>query len=217
MKPKFWIPDSTLHWLERVPADRPVAVLMRHSARGALAPGDAGYGVPLLSEGFALAGALGRVVAGRVASLHTSPLLRCVQSADALQIGAGTAHEVRPDESLGDPGVYVTRSAEAGATWRELGHESVMASIVADVQLPGLRPPRQAAQELTDFMLNHANATGLHFFFTHDSLVTATAAHAMRLRLTKEDWPRYLEAAFFWNDGQQTQAAYRQIQQEVRW
>lgn len=217
MKPKFWIPESTLHWLEQVPIDRPVAVLMRHSARGELAPGDAGYHVSLLPEGFALAGALGQVVAGRVSSLHASPILRCVQSADALQIGAGTAFPVRNDKLLGDPGAYVTRSAEAGATWRQLGHEAVMASIVDDVQLPGLRPPRQAAQELTVHMLNQAVSPGLHMFFTHDSLVTATAAHALGLRLTKDDWPLYLEAAFFWYDGSQTMAAYRQAMKEVKW
>jgi len=217
MKPKVWIPDSTLHWLDVVPVDQPVAVLIRHSARGELAPGDAGYNVSLLPEGFALAGALGQLVAGRVASVHTSPLLRCVQSAEALQIGARTTLRITNDEFLGDPGAYVTRSSEAGATWRQLGHEAVMASIVDDVQLPGLRPPRQSAQELTAHMLSQSVTPGLHFFFTHDSLVTATAAHALGARLTKEDWPLYLEAAFFWNDTFRTVAAYRQQQKEVRW
>lgn len=217
MKPRFSIPDSTLHWLQRIPADRPVAVLIRHSARGPLAPGDAGYSVPLLPEGFALAGALGRLVAGRVASLHSSPLLRCLQSAEALQIGAGSDFPMHADERLGDPGVYVTRSAEAGATWRELGHESVMTSIVANVQLPGLRPPRQAARELTDYMLERATTPGLHFFFTHDSLVTATAAHALGAKLTRSDWPQYLEAALFWRDRARTLAAYRDLHKGVQW
>jgi broad specificity phosphatase PhoE len=217
MKPKFWIPESTVHWLQHVPVDRPVAVLIRHSARGPLEPGDAGYSVPLLPEGFALAGALGRIAASRVASLHSSPLLRCLQSAEALQIGAGTSLTVQPNDGLGDPGVYVTRSAEAGATWREKGHEAVMAAIVANVQLPGLRPPRQAAQELTDYMLERADAPGLHFFFTHDSLVTATAAHALGASLTKADWPQYLEAAFFWRDGERDLAAYRQLHRGISW
>lgn len=217
MKPKFCIPESTTNWLARTPRDTAVAALIRHSVRGKLAPGDAGYSVSLLPEGFALAGALGQLVAGRVASLHASPLLRCVQSADALQIGAGTNLEVRTDERLGDPGVYVTRSAEAGATWRELGHESVMTSIVDNVLLPGLRPPRQAAQELTEYMLEQAIAPGLHFFFTHDSLVTATAAHALGAKLTRSDWPLYLEAVFFWREGDRTLAAYRELHQGVQW
>lgn len=218
MKPKFWIPESTIHWLKHVPVDRPVAVLMRHSVRGELAPNDAGYNVSLLPEGFALAGSLGRLVAGRVTSVHSSPILRCLQSADALLTGAETVKTVIPDERLGDPGVYVTRSPEAGATWRELGHEAVMANIVAGIQLPGLREPRTAARELTEYMLQQSTASGLHFFFTHDSLVTATAAHTLGEQLGRSDWPLYLEAAFFWIDRERKkQAAYRSTQHVVRW
>ncbi|MDE0458828.1 MAG: hypothetical protein OXI15_16155 [Chromatiales bacterium] len=40
------IPPSVTRWLAETPADAPVAVLLRHSVRGSLPPGDAGNAVP---------------------------------------------------------------------------------------------------------------------------------------------------------------------------
>lgn len=59
------IPPSTLHWLRSVPSDRPVAMLLRHSARDQLPPGPAGNGVPINRSGVELAHALesGRITA----------------------------------------------------------------------------------------------------------------------------------------------------------
>lgn len=37
------IPPSTSAWLDNAPSDRLVAMLVRHSVRGYLPPGDAGY------------------------------------------------------------------------------------------------------------------------------------------------------------------------------
>ena len=41
------IPPSTLRWVDRIPRDRPVAMLIRHSVRSALPEGDAAYRLPI--------------------------------------------------------------------------------------------------------------------------------------------------------------------------
>ncbi|MFO0713622.1 MAG: hypothetical protein U0353_27465 [Sandaracinus sp.] len=75
--------------------------------RGHLPPGDAGYTLPITDVGVRLAAELGAVIGGRLRSLHASPLLRCVQFAEALGCGAGRALDVRRDRLLGDHGVFV--------------------------------------------------------------------------------------------------------------
>jgi len=149
----------------------------------------------------------------RLRSLHASPLLRCVQTAEALGAGAGLEAEVSADRLLGDPGVFVVDDKAAGTTWGQLGHEAVMAHLVAgDVVLPGLAAADPAARFLVRHVLAAAGSrAGLHVFVTHDSLVTAAAARLLRVPLGKEDWPWYLEAAFFWEADGRVHVAYREM------
>jgi len=205
------IPPSTQHWIEEVPSSAAVAVLLRHSVRGHLPHGDAGWAVPITSEGLRIAQQLGAMLGGRLQTLHTSPLPRCIQTAEALRVGAAVEIPVVPDRLLGDPGVYVVDGKVALSNWQSLGHEGVMEHLVShDCPLPGMAAPGSAARFLVQHMLAAAgDRPGIHVFVTHDSLVTATAARILGQPLGTEAWPWYLEGAFFWRADGCLQTAYR--------
>jgi broad specificity phosphatase PhoE len=99
------IPASTSQWLAEVPLDAPVAFLMRHSERGELPIGEICNEMSITEVGARLATELGRVMRGRLRSLRTSPVLRCVETAACLQRGADYDQAVMRDHLLGDPGV----------------------------------------------------------------------------------------------------------------
>lgn len=108
MSAAVWrIPPSTTQWFADVPADAPVAVLLRHSVRGPLPPGNAGDAVPLTCAGVGLARHLGAMLGDRLSSLHAGPLRRCMETAEALRSGAGVDVPVFADSLLGDPSVFV--------------------------------------------------------------------------------------------------------------
>ncbi len=211
------IPASTLAQLARVPADRAVALLLRHSVREKLPPDEVGYDLPITDVGRHLAQALGAHLCGRLHTLHASPLARCMQTAAALAAGAGAALNIIPDRLLGDPGIFVLDGQRAWSNWEALGHEGVMHHLVTQsAALPGMARPDEAARALVQHMLAAAaERPGLHVFVTHDSLVTATAARLLGQPLSVEDWPWYLEGAFFWADDLGVHTAYRE-QQAVR-
>jgi broad specificity phosphatase PhoE len=193
-------------------------MLVRHAARPPLPAGDAGYALPITETGARQAIDLGRLLGARLRTLHTSPLLRCVQTAEALCEGAARAIAIHPSRLLGDPGVYVLDDRVAADQWSARGHEGVMAHLVReDHALPGMAVPDHAARILVEHMLAiGAEDPGLHAFVTHDSLVTATAARLLREPFGPEAWPRYLEAAFFWQQEGTVWAAYREICRECR-
>jgi len=209
------IPPSVEHWMRSVPAGAPVIVLMRHSVRGHLPPGAEGDTVPITEVGVRLAEDLGRRMGARLASLHSSPILRCMQTAEALRDGAASKTLVHIDRLLGDPGVYVHDPEIAGRLWIEMGHERVMAHLVSkDTALPGIASPQHAARYLVHHLFATAgNVPGLHVFVTHDSIVTATAAQLLGVPLDVTDWPWYLEAALFWKQDGELLVAYRVRQQ----
>ena len=211
-----------MHWriaswmvptLDQAPRDRPVVLLLRHSVRGDLPPGDAGYTLPITDIGRKLGHELGGILGDRLRTLHASPILRCVQTAEVLREGAAAYCPVVRDRFLGDPGVYVL-DERAGQAWAERGHDSVMANLVSDADpFPGMARADEAARFLVQHMLAAASdAPGIHVFVTHDSLVTATAARLLKQPLGKGDWPWYLEGAFFWHAEDGLHTAYRDFE-----
>jgi len=205
------IPPSMLAHLERVARDRALVVLLRHSVRDHLPPGDAGDTLPITDIGRRLARELGERLRGRLRTLRTSPLVRCVQTAEALRDGAGADLSISADRLLGAPGVYVIDGRRAWVNWERLGNEGVMQHLANEVEaLPGMARPDEAARFLVHHMLAvAAEEPGIHVFVTHDSLVAATAARLLGRPLGLDDQPRYLEGAFFWRDGADLCTGYR--------
>ncbi|MDI3491821.1 MAG: hypothetical protein PWP11_3098 [Thauera sp.] len=208
---KWQIPPSVIRRLEQVPDDRPVVALLRHSVRDDLPDGDAGYVLPITNVGRRLALELGSLLGDRLRTLHSSPLVRCIQTAQALAEGAGADVSVVPDRLLGDPGVFVLDGQHAWRNWQQLGHEGVMRHLVTEASpLPGMARPDEAARFLVQSMLVAADGRpGVHVFVTHDSLVTATAARLLAKPLGLDDWPWYLEGAFIWSAEDGVHLAYR--------
>ena len=205
------IPPSVLRLLERAPTDRAVVLLLRHSVRDPLPSDDVGYSQAITDVGRQLAFKLGAIIKDRLGSLHASPLLRCVQTAWALADGAGVDMEVVENRLLGDPGVFVLNERRAWTNWEQLGHEGVMNHLVNETTaLPGMARPDEAARLLVRSMFaDAAGRFGVHVFVTHDSIVTPTAARLLGKPLDRDDWPDFLEGAFFWSVEDSVFAAYR--------
>lgn len=208
---QWQIPPSMLRQLSHVPSDRAVVMLVRHSVRDHLPSGDVGYALPINEVGHRLAMEFGELLRGRLRTLHASPLLRCIQTAEALGKGSCVDMAVVPDRHLGDPGVFVIDGQRAWENWVAMGHEGVMHHLVTkSTALPGMARPDEAARFLVRYMLTvAADQPGLHVFVTHDSLVIATTARLLGQPLGVDDWPWYLEGAFFWQDGDYVVATYR--------
>lgn len=216
--PTWRIPASTRYWLERVPQDRPVILLIRHSVRDDLPAGDAGDALPITEAGRRLANELGAIIGRRLQTLRSSPLVRCIQTAEALRDGATSPIAVTPDRLLGDPGVFVIDGARASTNWETLGHAGVMDHLVsAPSALPGMARPEPAARFLAHHMLATSGPVpGLHVFVTHDSLVTATVSRLLTLPLGQDAWPEFLEGAFFWREAEGIHVAYREADRAIQ-
>ena len=147
----------------------------------------------------------------RLCTLHVSPVPRCAQTAEALRFGAGVDIPIVSDRLLGDPGVYVIDARRAWSNWEALGHEAVVQSLVSgNPALPGMADPDPTARVLVRHMLAIAgDRPGLHLFITHDFVITVTVARLLGEPLGREDWPGYLEGAFFRQVGGCISTAYR--------
>jgi broad specificity phosphatase PhoE len=196
-----------------VPRDRPVSLLLRHAARPEQPDQLPDSSVPLTEEGVADARALGRALAGRLRSVHTSPVLRCRRTALLLaQPGEAPVATVVPvmaptvliDRQLGGPGVFVIDEPAAGQTWAREGHERVMTHLCQGTgEWPGLADPSRACQDLLRHLLDtgqRAAEPGLLVFVTHDSLLAPVLTRWFAPEPVA--WPGYLDAIALWRDGE---------------
>jgi broad specificity phosphatase PhoE len=188
-----------------------VVVLIRHSARNPFPKDNDGKDTPITPEGWQLARQLGILIGNRLSSLHISPLLRCEQTAYALNEGAGKNCLITSDYNLGEPSVYINDESLASQTWAEIGNEGVMAHQVQTSEpLPGMVAAAPAARQLLQHMFATADSQpGMHIFVTHDSVLAPTIAHLMGNPFSGTDWPTFLDAVFFWQENEKTIGEYR--------
>lgn len=191
--------DAFFAKLDSLDTQNSVAVLIRHADRGALSKEDVGYSMPITEKGKQRAYEFGKKLGGRLSSLHTSPLARCIQTAEAIKSGALVDAPLVFDTMLGDPGVYVMDGQAAWPTWQEMGGVEVVEHLVtSDAQLLGMAEPNAAAEHLISHMESIAAATiGVHVFVTHDAIIATTAAKIFNSS-SKHLWPCFLEGAIFW-------------------
>jgi broad specificity phosphatase PhoE len=213
----FTIPESTLRAIWDAPDDRATLLLIRHSVREFIPPGELGNDARLLPEGKSLARELGMHVGARLSTVHTSPVLRCLETAHAIVEGAAVPCQIVVDHHLGDPGIYVVDGSRAWDTWQLLSHEHVMAQLVAGVQLAGFSDPALATRRLLQHMQAAADSRpGVHMFITHDSILTTAAAHLLKRPLSMRDWPSYLEAVALVDNSAAVHVTYRKWKGELR-
>ncbi|MGI9346333.1 MAG: hypothetical protein ACR2PW_08725 [Gammaproteobacteria bacterium] len=229
MKPQC-IPKTLLANLTKIPTDCPVILMLRHSVRpDPLPPGEAGNQISITEVGKQLACNLGMVMGERLAALHVSPLLRCIQTAEAIKTGAqAKALMIAKDKLLGDPGIYVTDAKAAGPYWTSDKYHSTMRYLADGKALPspaGATPasdrpegvthePYRQAHRLVQHMLHSTNTKrGVHCFISHDSLIAITINQILGREYDRREVPHYLEGFFLWetqtNGAQTASLLYR--------
>lgn len=190
--------------LNRLPSNRPVALLTRHSTREAAANGIASYDLPLTPAGVALAEWWGAQLGREIASLHSSPVGRCLDTAEAIRRGAGLGLEVRPVATLVEPGCFVHNMQFVGPLFWQLGPVP-FANRHFSERLDGLLSPEAGTAKLLSHLhAQQATPGSLSVHVTHDTILAAFIYHLMgRTQITAADWPWMMEGAWVWFDDQQ--------------
>lgn len=174
------------------------SVLLRHAERPPIPPGEFGSDLPITDAGRRSALALGRRLGASLRRLVTSPVRRCVETAEALRTGAGVAVEIKLDLRLGAPGVWIADATEAERWFLELGAAEVVRRQIAGEALPGMRALDDGAARLIDLLFAPVgDDDGLALYVTHDAVMAPLMANLYGLPALDDVMPHFLEAAVF--------------------
>ena len=192
--------SRTMALLTPAPDGAAVALALRHAEREAIPPYGYGNDVPLTRQGIRSSRRLGEALSSRpVAVVRTSPLPRCVQTAENIIAGAGWDAVAVPDQRLSAPGPFVVASELAGPLFLEIGPEGVVERQLADATPPdGMRSAAEGVGLLLDLLIPHPKTQGrLGLFVTHDAVLAVLVGSLYGLHVGGFAWPDYLDAPWF--------------------
>lgn len=177
--------DSVVLDFMSVPNDRPVAVLLRHSARFPILDPDDPYQAELTEEGIQMAEELGALLGTRFqpGRLFSSPVNRCIATCQAIARGAGWPEQVQTDERISHPFIGPVYFQMESGKWN------------------GSSLPFQVRAVLNFMLESPVGKSGsprLDVMVTHDTVVGTVAGHMLRAPVLGRDWPDYLEGVFAW-------------------
>ncbi len=199
------VPPSVTDALKKVPEDKPVALLLRHSVRPDLTLGDAGFSLPITEDGERIAKELGQMLGDGIGTIYSSPFPRCIQTAQAIAEGAGKSAAPVEFKYLGDPGVFIVDEKTARINWNEENLYSTADIITRlNTSLPGMTYPYESSKFLARNILEKSKQNlksgNISLFITHDSLIAVIVSQLTGRQYPPDNWPLFLEGAFFWED-----------------
>jgi len=185
--------------LSLLPTDKPVTLLTRHSIREQPGNGFAGYDIPLTPEGVELAKQWGRNITRPIAGIYSSPVDRCVKTAEAMAQGAGVELPVHTDSTLVEPGSYVQDLPVAGPYFMKLGPLAFAKKHLRN-EVRGVLSPGEGAQRLLEHLRLAQGPDGsISLHVTHDTILASFIYYLRReSELDEEHWPWMMEGAFLW-------------------
>lgn len=184
-----------------IPPESDVALVLRHAEREDIPLDSFGENVKLTKWGVKSAERLGELLSGRPPGrMASSPILRCVDTAQAILQGASWPGNAVPDWRLGAPGPFVVKTELAGQLFMEIGIAELVRRQLSDANPPqGMRKTADGVKLLQDFLREGLGTGGrVSIYVTHDAILSVLVGYFFRLPVWEDGWPNYLEGMLFW-------------------
>lgn len=171
-------------------------LLVRHAERPEIPEHSIGNDVLLTEKGKADTRLFSQRISGPVISIQSSPIKRCLQTAEIIANVVGLRSEdIIPNRDLGDPGFMINDGSEAWIHWQEKGHHRVKEYLLSgSEQWVGFADLDHAVAGFDSRIRKQLSlyGEGVHIWVTHDTILATYASRIMPKRLEIAEWPQYL-------------------------
>ena len=177
-----------------------IALLIRHADRNDIPEGSFGNEVLLNQVGKTNAFNYGEKLKNQqVTKIYSSPVPRCVQTAEFISKGYGKNIEIIETFALGAPGLHIKDEKIAGQFYLEYGFDVMYESFKNGNAIPGMETLDNLNQNMNEFIHENTNENETTIFITHDMLIAFYHFSIDRTVYTKENWVNYLSGITFKN------------------
>jgi broad specificity phosphatase PhoE len=193
-----------------MPAEHEICIL-RHAERPPILPGTFGDDLEITPEGRKSAERFGAELAAKhaVTRILSSPILRCVQTGEAIRQGGSLDVPIAPSRLFGEPSVFIADVAAAGRYFLEAGPRKVVRRLLDGEPMEGMRSPKEGTDLLLRTVLQDSPG-GLTVCVTHDAILACLQNTLTGLPYEESHWPSYLESVWIKQlGGNQLQVRWR--------
>ncbi len=187
------LPDYLIDSHRGIPKDRPISMLIRHSARFPITSAAEVWTAGLTPEGIEMASKYGGWLSRyyKISKIETSPITRCIDTGKYISTALSEEVEVAGLDVLAHP------------------NENAEYDSLADY-LINKRWPDRISQIAAYLVPNGHHQDGLNIFISHDTVLIAMTAYWMDLDVRDgELWPRFMEPFFMWWQTGELMASFR--------
>lgn len=178
-----------------------ISYLLRHADRDEIPQGSFGNEILLNKKGKQNAQSFGeKLIASKINRIFTSPVGRCIQTAEFISKGYGSSIEIIETNALGSPGLHITDEKIAGDFFLKYGFDEMYNRFILGKEIPGIPSLEELNQRITTFINENTNQNGITLFITHDMLIAFYHFSLSKKIYTKDNWINFLTGLTFRNN-----------------
>lgn len=178
-----------------------ISLLLRHADRDDIPQGSFGNEVLLNEKGKQNARSFGEKLAeSKINRIFTSPIGRCVQTAEFMTIGYGRSIEIIEKTALGAPGLHIEDEIIAGEFLLQYGFDEMYKRFTQNENIPGIPNIIELNNRITNFINENSTENGTTIFITHDMLIAFYHFSINNKVYSKDNWINYLSGLTFRNN-----------------
>jgi len=187
-----------LEEIKKHPSNSKLALLLRHGDREQIPKGEFGNEILLNEKGRKNSLVFGEALREfPVKRILTSPIPRCIQTAELISEGFGKSLEIVLTKSLGDPGLHTADEKVAGDSYLAFGFHEILRKLIGNEPVPGVQDLKHFSNIMTEFLHQNTKENGLTIFVTHDSLIAMYHFYLNGTLYTVDNWINYLEGLVY--------------------
>jgi broad specificity phosphatase PhoE len=177
-----------------------LSAIIRHADRDKIPTDSFGNEILLNKKGIYNSIVFGKEIKNyTIKRIFTSPIQRCVQTAEFIAEGYGKKFDIIKSPALGDPGYHITDAKKAGEIFLNIGGMEMLKRFTADIPMEGVQTHKNLKENMDNFIKENTDEQGLTLFITHDMLIAFYHYCIDKTVYTKQNWVNYLSGIIFKN------------------
>ena len=179
--------------IEKDSENNKLSLLIRHADRDDIPSGSFGNEILLNEKGKLNAQCFGRKLSKvNINKIFTSPIKRCVQTAENIAKGYKNNFEIIETTALGNPGIHIYDDKLAGEYFMRSGGFEMYKHFTQGKEIPGVCKVEQMNVSMTSFLIEKTQDNGVTLFISHDMIIAMYHYCLNKTIYTKENWINYL-------------------------
>lgn len=179
-------------------------MLLRHAERNTQIVGCDPWSNPITEQGMISSQKLGKEIVSsglNIAVITSSPLLRCIQTAEGIVSGSGSEIKVESSGVLGNPGPFVMGDVDLDLFGKITVHELVRMQ-TSGRSIKGIRELSEGTRLMLKEMIDpKCSGNDIGIFVSHDAIIAPVLNCLTGLNFDENNWIGFLEGFCLMKEG----------------